>query len=171
MLFHGLTHATDSLTQIVAPGRAELDLQPGRYTVFLEEQSTVNGTIYSTTQSVSGLACRASSVQNGSTVAMQKPTMSTSYSVGGRSGHSVLEFSIQQAGKYAVACDYGEGAKGPEVVVAVGSGVGETITRTIVGGLAALFGGVGAALAVVVVGVIMREREKKRLRQPTQLQR
>ena len=169
-LFHGLTHATDSLTQIVAPGRAELDLQPGLYTVFLEEQSTVNGKIYSTTQSVNGLACRASSVQNGSTVSIQKPTMSTSYSVNGRSGHSVLEFSIQKAGKYAFACDYGEGAKGPEVVVAVGSGVGGAITRTVVGGLAAFFGGIGAALAVVFVVVMMREREKKRLRQSTQMQ-
>lgn len=169
-LFHGLTHATDSLSQIVAPGRAELELQPGLYTVFHEEQSTVNGKIYSTTQSVNGLSCRASSVQNGSTVSIQKPTMSTSYSVNGRSGHSVLEFSIQQAGKYAFACDYGEGAKGPEVVVAVGSGVGGAITRTVVGGLAAFFGGIGAALAVVFVVVMMREREKKRLWQSTQMQ-
>jgi hypothetical protein len=116
------------------------------------------------------LACRASSVQNGSTVAIQKPTMSSSYSVNGRSGHSVLEFSIQQAGKYAFACDYGPGAKGPEVVVAVGAGVGRAITRTVVGGLAAFFGGIGAALAAVFVVVTMREREKKRLRQSTQTQ-
>jgi hypothetical protein len=169
-LFHGIMHVTDSLTQIVAPGKAELDLQPGRYSVFLEEQSTVNGKIYSTTQSVTGLACRASSVQNGSIVAIEKPTMSTSYSVNGRSGHSVLEFSIQQAGKYAFACDYGEGAKGPEVVVAVGSGVGEAISRTVVGGLAAFFGGISAALIVVFAVVIKREREKKRLRQTALMQ-
>src|SRR5258708_36506589 len=88
-LFNGIMHVTDSLTQIAAPGKAELNLQPARYSVFLEEQSTVNGTIYSTTQSIDGLVCRASSVQNGAPVAIEKPTMSTSYSVNGRSGHSV----------------------------------------------------------------------------------
>jgi hypothetical protein len=54
MLFHGIMHVTDSLTQVVAPGKAELDLQPGRYSVFLEEQSTLNGKIYSTSNQLAG---------------------------------------------------------------------------------------------------------------------
>jgi hypothetical protein len=168
-MFHGIMHVTDSLTQIVVPGKAELDLQRGRYSVFLEEQSTVNGKIYSTTQSIDGLVCRVNSVQNGATIAIEKSSMNTSYSVNGRSGHSVLEFQIQQAGKYSFACDYGENAKGPEVVLAVGSGVGEDIFRTVIVGLAAFFGGGGAGLIVVLVVVIRREREKKRLRQSAQV--
>jgi hypothetical protein len=163
-LFHGLMHVTDSLKQIVVPGSAELNLKPGRYSVFLEEQSTVNGKIYSTTQSVDGLACRVSSVQNGATIPIEKPSGSSTYSVGGRSGHSVLEFPIQQDGRYLFECDYGENSKGPEVVVAVGSGVGEAIARTVFGALASFFGGGGACLFVVLVVVIKREREKKRLR-------
>ena len=168
--FHGIMHVTDSLTQVVVPGNAELNLQPGRYSVFLEEQSVVNGKIYSTTQSIDGLVCRVSSVQNGTTIAIEKSSMSTSYSVNGRSGHSVLEFPIQQAGRYAFACDYGENAKGPEVVVAVGSGVGEAVFRTVTVGLAAFFGGSGAGLIVVLVVVIKRERKRKRLRQSVQVQ-
>lgn len=168
-LFHGIVHVMDSLRQVVVPGSAELHLQRGWYTLFLEEQSVVNGRIYSTTQSVGGLGCRVSSVQNGSAVPIRKSSFSTSYSVGERSGHSVLEFPIQQEGRYTLACDYGESARGPEVVVAVGSGAGEAISRTVVGGLAGFFGGGGAAVIVVLVVVLRREREKKRLGHPGQM--
>ena len=165
ILFHGITHATDSLTQIVVPGRTELNLQRGQYSVFLEEQSMVNGKIYSTTESIAGLECRVTSVQSGSAVPIEKASMNTTYSVNGRSGHSVLEFPIQQDGRYAFGCDFGENSKGPEVVVAVGSGVGEAITSTVLGGLAAFFGGNGAGVAVVLIVVIRRMRNKKQLGQ------
>ena len=162
-LFQGITHATDSLTQVVVPGTAELRLHRGRYTVFLEEDSVVNGKIYSATQPVDGLTCSVTSTQNGSAIAVRQPSMSTTYSVGGRSGHSVLEFPIEQDGNYRFACDYGENTTGPVVVMAVGSGVGEAIFRTVLGALAAFFGGVAAGLIPVVIVVISRERRKKKL--------
>ena len=167
-LFHGIAHVTDSLTQIVVPGSAELNLQQKRYTVFLEEESTVNGKIYSTTQSIDGLVCRVSSVQNGTTIPIERPSMSSSYSVNGRSGHSVLEFSIQQNGRYSFACDYGDSPRGPDVVVAVGSGVGEAITRTVFVGLASFFGGIFAGLIPLAMVLTIRQREKKRLVQSGQ---
>jgi hypothetical protein len=162
-LFHGIMHVTDSLTQIVVPGGTELNLQRGRYSVFLEEQSVVNGRIYSSVQSIDGLTCRVGSAQNGAAVAMEQAGNSASYSVNGRSGHSVLEFSIQQAGRYNFACDYGENPKGHEVVVAVGSGVSEAIFRTVFGALEAFFGGCCASAIVVLVVVFRRERKKKLL--------
>lgn len=164
-LFHGLMHVTDLLTQVVVPGTAELSLQPGQYSVFLEEQSTVNGKIYSTTESVNGLSCRMRSVQTGAPVAMARPSANVSYDVNGRSGRSVLQFAIEQAGKYAFACDYGETTKGPEVVVAVGSGVGTAIMRTVVDGLSAFFGGGAAGVVVILLVVVRRERAKMRVRE------
>jgi hypothetical protein len=163
-LFHGITHATDSLTQIVVPGSAELTLRQGQlYTVFLEDQATVNGKIYSTTQSISGLTCRVSSVEKGTPLAIKKSSANVSYTVGSRSGHSVLEFPVQEAGRYLFSCDYGEKSQGPETVVAVGTGVGEAIVRTVLGSLAAMFGGGGLGVIVIVFVLIKREREKKRI--------
>jgi hypothetical protein len=162
-LFHGLGHMTDSLTQVVVPGNAELNLQPGRYTVFLEEQSTVNGKIYSTTQSVEGLECRVTSIQGGAAITLEKPGGDTTYTVGGRSGHSVLTFPIQHAGRYTFACDYGENAKGPEVVVAVGSGVGEAIFGTVIEGLGSFFGGIAAGAVVVLIVVLRRAQSQRRI--------
>jgi hypothetical protein len=47
-LLHDILHITDSLTQVVVPGEANLTLKHGvAYTVFYEQQSVVNGVIYS----------------------------------------------------------------------------------------------------------------------------
>jgi hypothetical protein len=54
------------------------------------------------------------------------------------------------------------------VVVAVGSGVGEAISHTVIVGLASFFGGFGAGLVPLPIVLIMREREKKRLGQSGQ---
>lgn len=162
--FHGLMHVTDSLIQIVVPGRAELSLKGGdTYTVFLEEQSVMNGKIYSTSQSIEGLECRVTSQQNGTSIGIGQPSTNTSYEVNGRSGHSVLEFRTPKDGKYLFACDYGENSKGPDVVVAVGTGVGGAISRTVLEGLAAFFGGCGACITILLVVVVMRQRDKKRI--------
>ena len=45
-LIHGIFHITDSLTQVIVPGNAELPLKKRlTYTVFLQEESVVNGKI------------------------------------------------------------------------------------------------------------------------------
>lgn len=161
-MLHGIMHVTDSLTQVVVPGQAELSLKAGQtYTIFLEEQTTVDGKIYSTTGSVEGLACGVASPETGVSVETRKPGTSASYDVNGRSGHSVLEFTVPRDGKYSFTCDYGKNAEAPRVVLAVGSGVGESISRTVLGGLAEAFGGAGACVAVVLVVLRMRERGKR----------
>jgi hypothetical protein len=170
-LIVGFSHLTDSLTQVVVPGKASLNLQHGRtYQVFLEDQSVVNGEIYSSNQPVEGLVCRVNSVQDGSEVALRSSSSNTSYSVNGRSGHSVLEFLIQKDGEYDFACDYGQRAGGPRVVVAVGSVVGEKISRMVFSGLVELFGGIAAGLLVIDFVVVRRVRAKKRLWQSSQFQ-
>ncbi len=168
-LFHGLFHVTDSLTQVVVPGRAELSLQRDTtYTVFLEKQSVVNGRIFSTTQSVDGLACRVTSFQNGAVIPVTTAGSTASYDVNGRSGVSVLRFRTPADGKYLFACDYDPGSSGPEVVLAVGAGVGEGIYRMVLVSLASIFGGAIACTVVVLVVITRRERNKKKIGQSGQ---
>jgi len=165
-LVHGLMHLTDSLTQVVVPGKAELSLKRGRtYTVFLEEHSVVHGKVYSTTEAIGGLGCRVNSIPDGNAVRIAQSSANTTYDVGGRSGHSVLEFTIPQDGNYEFACDYGGKSPGPEAVMAVGSGVGERIFRTVAVSLVAMFGGGGLFLLVLVIVLIMRHRDGSRVRQ------
>lgn len=164
-LVGGIFHLADHLTQVVVPGQAELALaQTGTYTVFLEEQSVVNGQIYSTSQSINGLKCSVNELgANAQEIPLRKPSSTINYSVGGRSGRSVLEFPVRESGQYRFACGYPEDLKGPEVVVAVGTGVGEQISSTVLRSLAAMFGGGAAAGLVIFVVYLMREKSKKEL--------
>ena len=131
-LFHGLSHLTDSLTQVVVPGHKELSLnKPATYTVFLEEQSVVDGRIYSTTEAVNGLNCSVTAQPGGQQIPLHHPRMSTTYNVSGRSGRSVLEFPVKVPGQYELSCNYPEDAKGPQTVVAVGAGIGEELLKTL----------------------------------------
>jgi len=162
-LWHGISHVTDSLVQVVVPGESELTLKLGQsYTVFLESQSVVNGKIYSTTDAVNGLECKVNAVSNGEVITIRRSTMSTTYDVGGRSGRSVLEFHVPQDGSYRFACGYGDAGSGPEAVLAVGSGVGERIMRTVFTSLMAIFGGLGFGLIVCIVTFVLRQRAKNR---------
>lgn len=164
-LVSGIFRITDPLTQIVMPGQAELELtQVGTYTVFLEEQSVVNGRIYSTSQTIDGLKCSVNRLgANAKEVPVRRTSSSIHYSVGGRSGRSVLEFPIRETGPYRFACEYSPDSKGPEVVVAVGTGVGERIDSTVLRSLAAMFGGGISGGLVVLALYLMREKAKKRL--------
>jgi hypothetical protein len=163
-LVQGITHVTDSLTQVVVPGEADLTLKHGEtYTVFYEQQSVVNGKIYSANGPLSGLKCTVNSLFNRDSIPLRLPSMSTTYDVGGRSGRSVLEFTVTRDEQYHFACGYDEGSRGPEVVLAVGSGVGQGIMKTVFSSLGAMFGGGGLAAIVIVTVFVLRERSKKRI--------
>jgi hypothetical protein len=59
-LLHGIFHITDNLTQVVVPGEKDLTLQQKlKYTIFVEEQSVVDGKIYVTRENLNwtGLHC------------------------------------------------------------------------------------------------------------------
>jgi hypothetical protein len=164
-LWHGLAHVTDSLTQVVVPGQIDLALKHGEsYTVFYERQSVVDGKIDSSDKSMSGLECNVHSVPEGKVVPVRRSNGSTTYTIGGRSGSSVLEFSVAQDGQYHFSCGYAESSRGPEVVLAVGSGVGAEILKMIFAGLGALFGGGGLAVIIFFTVMFMRERSIMRSR-------
>jgi len=163
-LFHGIFHVADDLKQIVAPGEKDLTLMPNlSYTIFLETQSVVDGRIYSTSDRVSGLTCVVTSQQSGNRINTRSPSWNTTYSLGGRQGESVLEFVTQEAGVYHIACGYEGAGQGPQVVLAIGSGVGERIFSTVAKSMVSLFGGMFLGGAIILTVAVRRSRAKKRL--------
>jgi hypothetical protein len=148
----GISHVTDNLTQIVVPGERELTLMAKlRYTIFLEKESVVDGRIYST-ENVDGLSCFVTSGASGKSIETHQPMMNLTYSTEGRDGSSVLEFVTEESGVYSIACNYRAGIQGPQVVVAVGSGVSEHIFLIVMRSFAVFFGGLilgGSAVAIV----------------------
>jgi hypothetical protein len=166
-LLHGIFHITDNLTQIVVPGEKDLTLQPRlKYSIFLEEQSVVDGRIYSTAENLSGLTCHVNSLASGTRIDLHRSGISTTYNVNGRSGRSVLEFVTKEGGEHHIACDYEEGKQGPQVVLAVGAGVGEKIFSMVFVCLGEMFGGGALGAAIILTVFFKREGSRKRLAQP-----
>lgn len=160
-LFHEFVHMTDSLTQVVVPGRVELTLKGDEeYTIFLERQSVVNGMVY-VTESVNGLQCRVQSMEAGRSVAVTTST-GASYSLGSRSGQSILAFRTPQDGRYELACDY-DGSSGPKAVLAVGTGIVSGIVRTVLVSILSMFVGIGGCVAVVLTVILKRRRPGERI--------
>jgi uncharacterized RDD family membrane protein YckC len=163
-ILHGISHVTDDLIQVVVPGEKDLTLMPHLiYTIFLERESVVDGRIYSTKENLSGLTCAVTSQASGNKISTRRPTMNTTYSVGGREGRSVLEFVTEEAGVYHIACDYEKGDQGPQVVLAVGSGVGEHIFSMVTKSLASFFGGSVLGGAIILTVFALRESAKRKL--------
>lgn len=153
----GLGGFTRGLDQMIVPGEASVVLDdPGRYTVFLEHRSSVDGRVFDTGGIIPGLNVAVVSGASGRPVELRTPGATTEYSFGSRSGISVLEFSIDEPGTYVVAAQYPDGATGPEVVLAVGRA--PKIISTILGALGAVAMGVTGA----VVTFVRRRRAKRR---------
>jgi hypothetical protein len=158
---HGLVRVTDSLSRVVVPGQARLNLERGKsYTVFYESHTTVDGKLYSTRQSVRALECHVKSLDDGEEAAISPSSNPTQYRLGGRSGHSILEFSAPRDGQFDFSCAYASGVAGTNVVLAVGTGFGSRMFRAILVSLTGpLLGGL-LAMAVFFWVYIRRDNAK-----------
>jgi hypothetical protein len=167
VLFKNLSGLADQLRQVVVPGNAELMLsKPGKYTIYYEHRSVVGTRIFSTDATLHGLECHLISRATGSSIPLSPVTISSSYTVGGRSGVGVFDFTIDRAGAYELSAAYPEGREGPEVVLAVGQGLTRGIFIAVFGGLATVFGSMGAAVAIAVITFLKRMRAERALRRP-----
>lgn len=163
LLWKNLSGLADSLTQVVVPGKREVALrEAGQYTIFYERESVVGNKVYSTTADISSLACALTSKTSVSPIKLSRSTMSSTYSVGGRSGVSVWEFKVEQPGTLEVACTY-EGKEGPGVVLAVGQDFTVRLVATIFGAIGVLFLSVIAGIAIALVTLLKRIKAEKAL--------
>jgi hypothetical protein len=159
ILWKSLSGMDEGLQQIVVPGTTELNLaKPGSYSIFHEYESVVGSRIYSSHENVSGLECSLRSKATGAPVKLSRSTASTRYSYGGRSGVSYLDFRIEQPGVYELSAEYPEGVEGPQIVLAVGQGVGLRIVAGVLGSMAVVFGCIGLAVAIAVYTGVKRYR-------------
>lgn len=146
-----------SMQRVVVPGSAELALdEPGRYTIYHESRSVMDGRVYDVAD-VSGLTVELVSAETGESVPLDAPGANTTYELRGRSGRAVLTFDVGRPGAYRLSADYPAG-DGPETVLAVGRGIGTRIAMTIAGAIAV---GVGSFLLAAVIAVITFVRRRR----------
>jgi hypothetical protein len=162
LLWKAITGMTKSLTQVVLPGSAEVQLDVGPHLVFYEFESVVGNRVFSTPASLPGVECRLISKEAGTKVPLYRPNMSTTYTVGGRSGQSVLSFRITKPGAYVFTASYPDNQPHDNVVFAIGPDPSSSFIVTILASIASFFVlcGVGALIGALT---LIKRREAKKL--------
>ncbi|MEJ2123537.1 MAG: hypothetical protein P8Y47_01715 [Alphaproteobacteria bacterium] len=144
--------------RILAPGNEEITLaQPGKYTIYHESRSMLNGKVY-ISPFIFGLNIKLTSLETGAEVPLGPTRMNSTYRVGGRVGKSIMGFKIDKPGRYQVATSFDDGHTEPRTVLAIGQGFGIKLIVTILGALGLASGGI--ILAVIVATSISRSRRR-----------
>ena len=157
-IYSGISDAQSGLLQMVAPGGSDLFLrEPGEYIIFYENNSFMDGKFYSTSEQIPGLEIHVREKATGLDLATYPAKSSFTYSLGSRSGRSIMAFTALHAGIYQVNASY-SGRDGPKVVLAIGKGMVEGLFSSIMISLAALFGSI--VIAAVITFVTYRRRKK-----------
>jgi len=141
--------------QIIVPGGRELYLpEAGKYTIFYEYLSIIDGKTYSTGETLLPMLAGLESQQYYASFEVTKPSRIRKYKVGGRAGVSVFEFEIESSGNYALFTKYAGDVSGPDVVFAIGK------LRT----LGTTPAGLGALFGTVIIGgfIIVRTFSRRR---------
>jgi len=172
LLYSGISGSVEGLMQIKAPGNAELNLSgSGEWTVFYENNSYFDGKVYSTGEEISGLEIQVREKATGLDLAVYPAKVSHSYSLGSRSGRSILAFQAERAGLHQINSSY-SGPMGPEIILAVGKGMAEGLFSSIALSMALLFGSIVLASIVAYStfsrrkrAFLKREEEERLMRQ------
>ncbi len=153
------------LTRVTVPGTGEMTLaEPGKYTVYHEHQSVVDGTPHSSHGASPGaLEYVLRNKATGTEVPLTVPSSDETYNFGARSGVAVMVFTISEPGDYELSASYREGHEGPEMVLAIGKGVLKRLAAAILTLLGAVGGGIVIGVAIIVVTALMRGKAKRAL--------
>jgi len=161
LLYTGLTGITDSLIRIEAPSVREIKLeQTGKYTVFLETPGVVDGTIADSFNGINGLSVRVETLVGGE-IKVGPASGSSTYSIGGRHGVSLMEFVIKTPGRYKFIISFAEGTKPHPVVLTLMQNFLWKLLRIIITGITTLMGTVLVSVLILIVAFTRGQKDKK----------
>lgn len=157
--------------QVVVPGKNDIRLpEAGKYTIFYEHQSVVGNTVYSTSEDIPGISVNLVSKATGTQIPLSKPSMSFSYTLGGRAGISLFDFTVDRPGIYEIAASYPSSIQGPQIILAIfqGSSVDKMfgdIMGIALRGFALVFIPFAAGVAIIVITFLKRRKAKRTISQ------
>ena len=158
LVWNEIAALQNALTRLVVPGSTVLTLdEPGTYTIYHEADSAVDGKLYSA-PNIAGLSVKVAAEANGEQIAVVVPGFSSSYSIGGHSGKSVLAFDIATPGRYRLSAQYASGSSGVQTVLAISRGFVGRLIGTIFGAIASVFAGFLAGLVLVLTTYFGRRK-------------
>ncbi len=160
-LFKNLNSLVENLTRVIVPGDTDLTLsEPGTYTIFYEYRTVIDGNFYSTGETKPLLDCSIAHKASGSKILLSSSSKELEYSLGGRKGISILEFTIERAGIFKFSCRYSEGHS--RIVLAIGRGFMDKFVGTIVVGMAVFLASAFIGVAIALKIFFKRQESLKR---------
>jgi hypothetical protein len=160
--FSTFSEMQNQLQQFLVPGSTELSqAESGEYVIFYESESEFQGNVYLTGESKPGLQIEVKNKTTGSRVATYILPGRTSFSMGGRSGVSLLAFNIDSTGVYEISARYPNGAREPQVVLSVGHGFVEGILSQMWKLAIIYLGSMVLGIAVIVLTYMKRQKAQK----------
>jgi hypothetical protein len=159
LLIEGISVMQRGSQRVVVPGTSDVTLsEQGKYAVYYEYNSVVDGEIYVTGRNLSGLRCTLKDKATGQNIEVSAPSIKSNYSFKGYEGVSVLEFTIPKAGTYELNARYGENKQGQEVVLAINKGLGGKTVFIIIMGIIVFFSTLALAIIIFVLTIVKRRK-------------
>jgi hypothetical protein len=156
-MYQGISNTQNDLVQMKAPGTVKLNLsEAGEYTIFYENRSFLNGSIYNTSEEVPNLHVSLKEMATGNDLAVHASEERLTYSLGERSGRSIMAFEVIRPGIYQVNASY-SGSEREVVVLAIGKEIAEGMLSSIIFSIAAMVSSI--ALAAIIVYTTYRKRK------------
>jgi hypothetical protein len=161
LLISGISGMQKGSQRFIVPGTRDVVLsEQGKYIIYYEHDSVIDGAIYVTDRNISGLRCTLKNKATGQRIQISDPSVNSRYSFGGHEGVSVLEFTIHKAGTYELNAGYGDNNQGQKVVLAINKGMTGRTVLVIVIGIIAFIATLIASIIIFIFTIIKRKKIK-----------
>lgn len=154
LIFGMLNDITSGGQRFVVPGSGVVHIEKaGKYSIFHETQSVIDGVIYHSNYLPSGMSITVTDA-----VGTPIPTMNSSggtYSSGGYQGVAVLDVSFPEPGDYTVTATILSGEEAPLTVLSVSEGLMPKIMMTVFGGWSLMFLGLTVSSLSGIAGLVL----------------
>ncbi len=159
MIVQAVTGIPDNLVRVMVPGSTKLDLkETGTYTIYHEYRTYLDGQLYETQGSISGLACTVLGESGSENVSVIPSNMNETYSIGTREGEAIYKFSIQDPGSYYFSAAYSDGRSQPRAMLAIGQNIVGNILLAVFAPLTII--GTCSVLAAIIAIVVLVKRSQ-----------
>jgi len=160
ILMTGISSTVSKINiRVIMPGTETIELtEPGKYTIYFEQRSDMDGKIYET-KNINGLLLSLRNIETGEPIELNSTAFESSYNVGRRKGKSVFNFEVEKAGIYEIKGWY-ETGKGEEAVLAIGKGFAASLVRTILLSIVTFFVFVGVSAIIFIYVFNKRKRNR-----------
>ncbi len=166
IVYRGITGFGRSMVRAKMPGETTMRLEEtGRYTIYHEYVTVMDGVRYSDSPVLTGLRLRLECYETGDEIALEAPRVTTDYSTPSRAGYGVSTFSIGRPGRYTLSGwypDEEDEENGRPIMLVVGRGLFSGMMRTIGWAMLVVFVSFGLGVAMIVLTFIGRSRAANR---------